>query len=317
MALKRVKRNPEDGADGVYSRMEARKREGKRLAEANRAHIEKMVREGHMGASVPTRNMIRALKLFPWQNDVGDWQRLFEAEMAVRYQSKLKRMGGEVAREYVRRYGHPTNEAKHRRNPATSGWSDSAWVLARKDGRVYCRRGSQNLWVDSPVWSNAVRGADVPWHYATNASAKRAANKLAGKFLGETIMIMTWREYCDRKAGAGFGIDWHAKTRTNPGRAPAADKTAARELALYIQNDGQLYRTRAQAIIKNLQRKLKRGTYSAQQATKAWMYLADAGAVKYTKEFGTPGQRVMFDVPTRWEAAKQLQSYYDEQVRSS
>jgi hypothetical protein len=225
------KKNPEeihgfgDAAKGVYARMDAKKAEGKRLAEANRAHVEKMVREGRYGADVSTRNTIRALKMMPWENDVSDWQRLYEAEMIVRLANarkkrkpsaaELKRMGAEVAREYVRRHGHP-NEDQHRRNP----------------GRT----------------------------------------------------------------------------------APAPDMTAAHELVLYITNDGRLYRQRTQPIIRNLRRKIAAKNFNQQMAYKAWMYLADAGSVKYTREFGSAGDRNLFDVPTRWAAAKELHEHYQEEI---
>lgn len=70
--------------------MEERKREGKRLAEANRGKIEAMVASGRYANSTSNRNMIKALKLHPWHNTVGDWQRLFEAEMIARLSHRRK-----------------------------------------------------------------------------------------------------------------------------------------------------------------------------------------------------------------------------------
>ncbi len=223
-------KNPEevhgfgDAAKGIWARTDAKKAEGKRLAEANRAHIEKMVASGRYGASVPTLNMIKALKMHSWQNTVADWQRLFEAEMIVKLArakkrkpspSQLRAMGQEVAREYVRRHGHP-NEDQHRRNP----------------GRA----------------------------------------------------------------------------------APAPDEAAAHELVLYITNDAQLYRQQTQPIIQNIRRKLKSGKFDKSKVYKLWMYLADNGSRKYTKEFGSAGDRNLFDVPTRWAAAKELHEHYQEEI---
>lgn len=56
------------------------------------------------------------------------------------------------------------------------------------------------------------------------------------------------------------------------------------ELALYIDNDRDLYRQK-QAIEKSLETKVKRGKYDPKLAPKAWMFLVDEGAKKYCKEF--------------------------------
>jgi hypothetical protein len=63
----------------------------------------------------------------------------------------------------------------------------------------------------------------------------------------------------------------------------------ARELELYIESDGDLYRQQHAPIIKNLMRRWSRGTYDFTKSIKLFMYLVDAGAKKYVQEFGTPG----------------------------
>lgn len=60
----------------------------------------------------------------------------------------------------------------------------------------------------------------------------------------------------------------------------------ARELQLFCENDGDLYRQQVQPIEKNLQRKMKKGIYDHEKSKKLWMYLADNCARKYAKEFG-------------------------------
>ena len=59
-----------------------------------------------------------------------------------------------------------------------------------------------------------------------------------------------------------------------------------RELKLYIDNDSSLYRQRYMPILKNLSKKKKKGQYRKGLATKAFMYLIDDGAKRYTKEYG-------------------------------
>jgi hypothetical protein len=64
-----------------------------------------------------------------------------------------------------------------------------------------------------------------------------------------------------------------------------------RELELYIDNDYQLYKQMFIPQLKNLTRKMKKGIYDRKLAAKLFMYLLDAGAKKYVKEFGSPGDK--------------------------
>lgn len=90
----------------------------------------------------------------------------------------------------------------------------------------------------------------------------------------------------------------------NPPSGPA-DRDAARELELYIDNDSQLYHSQFIPIVKNLMLKRRKGIYRNDLAKKLFMYLMDAGARKYVAEFGTQGQKIdsMFNRNTRLLAA--------------
>lgn len=87
------------------------------------------------------------------------------------------------------------------------------------------------------------------------------------------------------------------------------DQRAADELALYIDNDGQIYRNHTIPVVKNLARKKARGIYDKDLAIKAFEYVAKAGADKYKKAFGDT-----FNPATRHEAAKQLLDRYMEMI---
>lgn len=93
--------------------------------------------------------------------------------------------------------------------------------------------------------------------------------------------------------------------------------TETRELALYIENNGDLYRRQTIPIIKNLQRKIAKGTYDPAKALILWKHLADSGAQMYAKEFGGPGDKwsAMFSVADRKTAAAELADYYEEHVK--
>lgn len=80
--------------------------------------------------------------------------------------------------------------------------------------------------------------------------------------------------------------------------------TSARELKLYIENDGELYRSQGLPIIKNLTAKTASGKYEHDKAVKLYMYFMDSGAKKYVKDFGGGEWSKVFPVPVRKEAAE-------------
>lgn len=95
------------------------------------------------------------------------------------------------------------------------------------------------------------------------------------------------------------------------------DDHAARELTLYAENDGDLYRARVQPIIANLARKVAAGTYDAARALTLWRYAADDAAQRYTRAHGGPGPHGSygcFDTATRQAVAVALAAGYAEAV---
>ncbi len=79
-----------------------------------------------------------------------------------------------------------------------------------------------------------------------------------------------------------------------------------RELQLFCENDGDLYRQQVVPIQNSLKRKISKGIFDRAKAEKLWMYLADNCAKKYAKEFGSPGQpwHKMFSTSDRRAVAK-------------
>ena len=91
----------------------------------------------------------------------------------------------------------------------------------------------------------------------------------------------------------------------------------ARELELFITNDGQLYKSQHVPIIRNLMRKAAAGKYDREMAVKLFMYLVDAGGKKYHKEQGA-GQGAwhkMFPKSARTEVAKSLRDDFETEAR--
>ena len=63
------------------------------------------------------------------------------------------------------------------------------------------------------------------------------------------------------------------------------DEDAARELELYADNTASLYNQKL-AIIQNITRKLKNGTYDHSKAPKLWQYWIDAAAREFVEQYG-------------------------------
>lgn len=98
-------------------------------------------------------------------------------------------------------------------------------------------------------------------------------------------------------------------------RAGRPDEVSARELYLFITNDGDLYRQQHLPIIKNLAKKVGRGVYDKKLAVKLWMYLADEGARRYGREFGSGYSLKGFDKPTRFMVAAMLARDFMDKYR--
>lgn len=93
---------------------------------------------------------------------------------------------------------------------------------------------------------------------------------------------------------------------------------AVRELVLYACNDGQTYRAVTTPTLDNLRRKIKRNTYDASKAHKAWEYVAEYAAKRYAKEFATPAEWCsIFTAATRRAAALELMEYYNDELTYS
>jgi hypothetical protein len=91
----------------------------------------------------------------------------------------------------------------------------------------------------------------------------------------------------------------------------------ARELMLYIENDGQIYRQMVLPVLKNLATKKAKGTYVHDLGIKAFMNVATLGAQNYHREHGSMGTpwNVMFSTSVRKEVAEALASQFLQEYR--
>lgn len=92
---------------------------------------------------------------------------------------------------------------------------------------------------------------------------------------------------------------------------------AARELALYAENDRDIYFQNIRPVIACLNKKAARQSFDIQKAYKAWESVAKAAAIKYNKEFGTPGTPYyfMFNASTRTAAAHLLHDSFCDEIK--
>lgn len=91
------------------------------------------------------------------------------------------------------------------------------------------------------------------------------------------------------------------------------DESLAIELCTFTENDGQIYRSQTQSILKNLATKKARGTYDRDKAVELFMYLAETGARAYAKDSGEPESRwhEMFPVGVRKIAATRWRDEFE------
>jgi hypothetical protein len=66
-------------------------------------------------------------------------------------------------------------------------------------------------------------------------------------------------------------------------------QSLAAELKVFTENEGDIYRQQTSMILKNLATKKASGKYNHDRAVDMFMYLAETGAKKYTREYGGPG----------------------------
>lgn len=92
------------------------------------------------------------------------------------------------------------------------------------------------------------------------------------------------------------------------------NEEAARELALYIENDEFLYFYHIVPYIKSLHKKHIKGTYDPEKALPGWERIATQGAKMYQNDFLSVAYYRVFNKATREETARYLQGYYLDDV---
>ena len=94
------------------------------------------------------------------------------------------------------------------------------------------------------------------------------------------------------------------------------NEAAGNELFLYATNEYSLYTMYIQPILKNFRRKVKNGTFNADLAPKAFDSCVKDAAMRYCKEFGTPGQPYyyIFNAATRREVSRMMYGFFAHEI---
>lgn len=94
-------------------------------------------------------------------------------------------------------------------------------------------------------------------------------------------------------------------------------ETEARELLLYCENDGDIYRRSVQPITQQLKKRVAKGTYDHEKSKKAWLFVAETCAKKYVTEFGgdLPWHKMFSTADRREVATAFAESFRDEYVK--
>jgi hypothetical protein len=101
--------------------------------------------------------------------------------------------------------------------------------------------------------------------------------------------------------GRRRGLGGRRTTRQIRGHAETS------ELKLFIDNDGELYRSQTTGIQKQLVTRMARGNFNPALAEKAWMHVVERGAKKYVRDVAGGGTwHQMFSMADRKQVAKEL-----------
>lgn len=97
-------------------------------------------------------------------------------------------------------------------------------------------------------------------------------------------------------------------------RAEEPNETAVRELLLFTENDGELYRQMLSPLEHSYQRKLDKGEYDKEKAIKGFLNVVNVSAKRYSKEFATPRDKI-FTMADKREVARQLEEQFMSEIR--
>lgn len=94
----------------------------------------------------------------------------------------------------------------------------------------------------------------------------------------------------------------------------SADRHVARDLALCIENDGDIYCQNITYVIENLRRKHKKGAFDKIQAIQAFYNVVNNALAmpRFYRDYSY--NKAVVDVPTRYAAAAELAAFFMDEI---
>jgi hypothetical protein len=88
------------------------------------------------------------------------------------------------------------------------------------------------------------------------------------------------------------------------------NEIAVRELLLFTENDGELYRQMRLPLLKRLEYSKRKGVYNKERAIQWFLNVINVSAKKYNKEFASPNDKI-FTMADKREVARQMTEKFE------
>jgi hypothetical protein len=122
---------------------------------------------------------------------------------------------------------------------------------------------------------------------------KQIRAKKTGQFKGYKQIAGVKRKKVSGRTGTAHkdSKSHNVNIRVVSGVPNYKDPEMASEIQLYADSDSKLYFSRKLPILKNLEKKFKKGTYNIELASKLWLYYIQDAMQGYNREFGSRGDK--------------------------
>jgi len=285
---KHVKKNPETGMFCVYNKSGKKVKEFKSEADANKYAI-----DNHDALMKENDNPVDTIQGNPYgalrpkgigsrkkmkKEDVEQVDEMMPHGMNLSVKSIEKTPSMIAYRKKVKQ----DHEKRMQQQTRTSADKEKE-RLAKREGNLYAHKGTHFFKGGEPY--------DGPVHKMPNGEVHT----------GKTHTKDSKRVFHTKKDSMKESVE-----------LSEADKVMINELFLFITNDAQLYRQRITPLIKNYQRKMKKGIFDQEMAVKGFLYAVNDGIKKYNKEFGSGSMKL--SKQEKEAVATKLLDYYQEEL---
>jgi hypothetical protein len=185
-------------------------------------------------------------------------------------------------------------------------WAEDDYVVSviDRDGSIGLFRVQRGRWADTEPLAVGYKLDQISGAAEEDARARGVQDAVI--FDGDE----------GRQIGHVLHGRWQVDMTTNA-RGSTVDEQAATELSLYIENEYSLIgaaNSIGKSIDANLRKKVANGSYDSALAPKAWEYLIEAGAKKYSKEYSAGNDwSKIFSAATRRKVAQDFARAWEQE----